>query len=137
MNSKDKSGKIIFFDGQCNLCSWSVRFVIRNDKQGRFSFSSLQSNYAKKYDIHPNGKDIKFNTLVYIDNYNIYTKSDGAIQILKDLGGVWNLFTILKVIPRKWRDAGYDLVAKHRYRWFGKRDHCLLPANGIHSRFLG
>lgn len=130
-------GKIIYFDGVCNLCNWSVRFVIKHDKKRIYSFASLQTNFAKNQSIHINGQDIKFDTIIYAEDDFKYEKSDAILKIMIGFGGLWRLIKIFRVIPKTWRDGLYDMIASNRYRWFGKKDQCMVPSNDIASRFIG
>lgn len=128
--------KIIYFDGVCNLCNRLVRFVINHDKLCIFSFSSLQSEFAKNIENHINGQDINYNTIVYQDGKSFYIKSDAVLKILKDFQGVWRVFYILKFIPRPWRDWLYDVIARNRYKVFGKMDQCMMPSKEVKERFI-
>ena len=128
--------KIVYFDGICNLCNWSVRFIINHDKQRIFSFASLQSRHAKSNLTYINGQGIKYDSVVYQDDDIILTKSDAVLKICKQLSGGWKLLYIFKIVPSGWRDRLYDIVASNRYQWFGKKDHCMIPAPEIRSRFL-
>ena len=130
-------GKIIYFDGVCNLCNWSVRFVIKHDKKRIYSFASLQTNFAKNQSIHINGQDIKLDTIIYAEDDFKYEKSDAVLKIMIGFGGLWRLIKIFRVIPKTWRDGLYDMIASNRYRWFGKKDQCMVPSNDIASRFIG
>lgn len=130
-------GKIIYFDGVCNLCNWSVRFVIKHDKKRIYSFASLQTNFAKNQSIHINGQDIKLDTIIYAEDDFKYEKSDAILKIMIGFGGLWRLIKIFRVIPKTWRDGLYDMIASNRYRWFGKKDQCMVPSNDIASRFIG
>lgn len=127
---------IIYFDGVCNLCNWAVQFVIKRDKNEFFSFSSLQSDYAKATLKHGNGQYIKFDTVVFQHGDQIYTRSDAALEILRHIDGGWKWLHILKVFPRKMRDAVYDYIATNRYRWFGKKESCMVPTPELQARFL-
>ena len=131
-----KLGKIIFFDGVCNLCNWSVQFIIKHDKKSIFSFASLQSDFAKKRLAHANGQDIIYSSVVYCYNDLILTRSDAILKIIEGLNGYWRFLSVLKVVPKSWRDGVYDVIANNRYRWFGKRHKCMLPSAEISSRFL-
>ncbi len=124
---------IIFFDGYCNLCSWWVGFVLKNDKQKQFRFCTLQSTSAEKILRSPDIIGLKNSVVVYAEK-KIYTKSTAALTILKKLGGLWSMFYIFIIIPRFLRDAVYDLMAKYRYQWFGKKNQCYVPS--IDERFL-
>jgi len=127
---------IILFDGVCNLCSSIVRFIIKRDKQGLFLFSALQSESGqqllKKYGL----SESDFNSFVLIKNDKCYQKSTAGLILLHDLGGLWNFFYIFRFIPVVIRDFIYDLVAKYRYRIFGKKDTCMIPDKDLLSRFL-
>lgn len=127
---------IIIFDGICNLCNGFVRFVIKQDKDAKFKFCSLQSEKAKKilsdYDI--NSEDLK--SVVLIVDQKIYTKSDAALKIGQLLGGVWWVSGIFFIVPKFIRDVIYNFLAQNRYRWFGKSATCVLPTEEIKSRFL-
>ena len=128
--------RIIYFDGVCHLCQWSVRFILRYDKRQRLSFASLQSEYAKKYLLYVNGLDIKSNTIVYQRDDIYLIKSEAVLKILNDIGGVWKIFLVFSLLPKSLRNFIYDLVANNRYRWFGKDDSCMIPNKEIKSRFL-
>jgi predicted DCC family thiol-disulfide oxidoreductase YuxK len=128
--------KIVYFDGVCNLCNWSVRFIIKHDKEKHFSFASLQSDFAKKRLSHVNGQDIKWDSVIYQEQDTIMIKSDAALGIVRHLDGAWKWLVIFKILPLKWRDRLYELVAANRYRWFGRTDQCMIPNPEIQSRFL-
>jgi predicted DCC family thiol-disulfide oxidoreductase YuxK len=127
---------IVLFDGVCNLCNRSVQFIIKKDKKKQFLFASLQGKtgggFLKKIDLPAN----VFNSFILIEGENIYTKSAAALRIAKQLGGGWKLLYGLMIIPRFIRDAVYNLIAKNRYKWFGKRDECMIPTPELQERFL-
>jgi predicted DCC family thiol-disulfide oxidoreductase YuxK len=127
--------KIIFFDGVCNLCSASVRFVIKRDRKKKFRFASLQSETAKKllaqYEIEKTGK-----TIVLIKHDKFYFRSDAALEIGRELDGLWPSLYFLKIIPRFIRDGVYNFISQHRYQWFGKTDECWLPSPDLRARFV-
>ncbi|MBS1508813.1 MAG: DUF393 domain-containing protein [Bacteroidetes bacterium] len=127
--------KIILFDGVCNLCNASVQFILKRDKHRVFKFASLQSEFAEKLLIklgYPDRPD----TIVLIDGDKIFVRSDATLTIARHLSGLWPACYILKVIPRFLRDFVYRIVAKNRYRWFGKSDHCLMPSSAFLDRFI-
>ncbi|MCL4152465.1 UNVERIFIED_CONTAM: hypothetical protein GTU68_032554 [Idotea baltica] len=131
-----KPERIIYFDGVCNLCHWVVRFIIKRDNRAVFSFASLQSDYAEKaFKIHEDETE-NYDSVVYQTDEKIYFKSSAALKILYDLGGIWKCTTVFYVLPKPWRDKIYDLIANNRYRWFGKKTHCLIPSDQIKSRFV-
>lgn len=126
----------ILFDGVCNLCSGFVVFTIKRDPDAKFKFASLQSNeggnFQKEFGINPD--NIK--TMVLVENDNYYIKSDAVLRIFKHLDGMWFILYYLIYIPRPIRNFVYDLVANNRYRWFGKKDVCMLPSPELKKRFL-
>ncbi len=113
---------IIFYDGICNLCHWTVRFVKKQDKKGIFSYRPLQSGHHTGID-HTTRPD----TVRYQKDGKLYERSDAVLLIARDLGGAWQWFYYLKIIPESWRNGIYNTVARYRYRVFGKRDACTLP----------
>ncbi len=117
---------IVLFDGYCNLCSGAVQFILKRDRKKKFYFGSLQSEFGQKLllDHHFPSKD--FNSLVLIENGKIYTKSTGALKIAKSLNGFWPIFYAALIIPKFLRDQVYNWIAKNRYKWFGRKDQCLL-----------
>ncbi len=127
---------VIFFDGVCNLCNSSVQFIIKRDRPGYFRFASLQSDPAAR--ILPSEFIIPGDpeTLLLYENGSIFRKSKAALRIMRKLHGLWKIFYVFIIIPGPIRDAVYDLIARNRYRWFGKKDKCMLPADDIKDRFL-
>ena len=129
--------KIILFDGVCNLCNTSVQYVIKHDKKDTFRFAALQSDLGQKI-----LKQIGINR-AHIDSIVLYQpgvayfyKSTAAIEIAKGLSGIFSLATVFKILPSGLRDALYDYVAANRYKWYGKKDNCLLPTEELKARFL-
>jgi predicted DCC family thiol-disulfide oxidoreductase YuxK len=127
---------IIFFDGVCNLCSGAVKFVLKRDQKHRFKFASLQSDFARER-LSEFGLRESLETIVLIQNGVVYKKSDAALNIVRQLDFPWPILYVLKIFPKAVRDFLYEFVATHRYRWFGKSDHCLLPAPELAERFVG
>jgi predicted DCC family thiol-disulfide oxidoreductase YuxK len=126
---------IILFDGICNLCNSSVQLIIRRDPTGYFKFASLQSETGQRL-IKQYGISKQIDSLIVIEKQKVYIKSSAALQICRKLTGFWRFFLILSVLPPFFRDSLYDLVAKNRYNWFGKRDSCMLPTAETKKRFL-
>jgi len=126
----------ILFDGVCNLCSGFVVFTIKRDPGAKFKFASLQSEEGEKlqneFGIDPD----TIKTMVLVENDKYFIKSDAALRIFKRLDGLWFLLYYLVYIPRPIRNFVYDLVANNRYRWFGKKDVCMLPTPELEKRFL-
>ena len=126
---------VILFDGVCVFCSRWVQFVIARDKQARFRFTAIQSPYgarlARSLGIEPDDPD----TNAVIHGGIAYFKSDGALTVLSSLPG-WGFARVLFAVPRPLRDAVYNLVAKNRYRIFGKFDACIVPDAALRARVL-
>lgn len=132
-----KNKKIILFDGICNLCNDVVLKVIKYDKKNIFLFSSLQSKIGKEITDHL-GIDIsKIDSIILYEpgvSYDI--KSTAALKILQDFSGIWNLFSILLLLPEGFRNLIYDYIAKNRYKWFGKKEKCMIPSSELKEKFL-
>ncbi len=127
---------IIFFDGVCNLCNSSVQFVIKRDKDEKFHFSSLQSDFAKKSLANEDVKVGDLQSIVLKDGNTILNKSSAALTIAKNLNGLWPVLYMFMIIPKFIRDWVYDLIAANRYKWFGKLDECMIPSPELKSRFI-
>lgn len=128
---------ILFFDGVCDLCNGFVQFFIKRDKKKKFLFASLQSPAGKKAlnDIYEmTGQKPDSIIMFYKDKY--FTESGAVLRALSMLGGLWKTSHVLVLIPRFVRDALYNWIARNRYRWFGKRDECMIPTQELQSRFL-
>jgi predicted DCC family thiol-disulfide oxidoreductase YuxK len=127
---------IILFDGFCNLCSGTVKFIIRNDRKAVFKFAALQSpviqQLFKKHGLLNNSAD----TFVYFKEGVVHIKSKAALEVLKTLGWPWKTAYLLIVIPKPFRDFIYDLIARSRYRIFGKKDVCMVPLPEYKNRFI-
>ena len=126
--------KIIFFDGHCGLCNGFVDFVIKHDHQNKFNFSPLQSEFAKKTLAPADVEDLK-SIIVHI-NGQTYKKSQAVFAVTSELGGAWKWLSSLENLPSPLRNWGYDLIAKNRYRLFGRRDSCRLPTSDERKRFI-
>lgn len=126
---------IILFDGVCNFCDLSVQFIIKRDPAGNFQFASLQSEISqsllKEHELPENADSV-----VLIENGRYYLKSSAALRICRDLSGLWRLIYILIIVPKPIRDFCYDILARNRYKWFGKKDHCKVPSPEVRNRFL-
>jgi predicted DCC family thiol-disulfide oxidoreductase YuxK len=126
---------IVLFDGECNFCSTSVQFIIKRDPKAVFKFASMQSDIGKEL-LKNYRVPADLDSLILIKDHTYYCKSSAALKICKSLQGGWKLFSCLLVIPKPLRDYVYDIVAKNRYKWFGKKDSCMLPSPEIKNRFL-
>lgn len=132
----ESRSKIILFDGVCNLCSSSVQFVLKRDKKKQFLFGSLQGRFGQEILVRYNLPADTFNSFILLEDNQLYTKSTGALRMLKHLGGGWRLLYGFIIIPRFLRDAVYGFIAKNRYKWFGKKEACWLPRPEWKDRFL-
>ncbi len=129
---------IILYDGYCNLCAKTVHYILRHDRKKRFRFSPLQSPFGATVQGRLKARygAVPDSVVLVLDN-KVYVRSDAILRIAAIIGGVWYLLMPLWILPRKVRNALYDLFARKRYRWFGQRETCYLPrANGSTSRFL-
>lgn len=132
-----KGVKIILFDGVCNLCDQSVQFIIKRDVKKQFRYASLDSDLGKKL-LSERGIDrSKIDSIVLIDpNTAYYVKSSAALEISKQLKGWPTILQVFLIFPSWMRDPIYDFIAKNRYRWFGKKDACMIPDPSFKSLFL-
>ena len=129
--------KIILFDGVCNLCETSVQFIIKHDPKDIFRFVSLQSDLGKKILDHIGIKNSNLDSIIlYEPGIAYYYKSTAALQIAKNLDGIWHYGTIFRIIPTGLRNYIYDFVAKNRYKWYGKKESCMIPTAELKSKFL-
>ncbi|WP_457611580.1 thiol-disulfide oxidoreductase DCC family protein [Lutibacter sp.] len=127
---------IILFDGVCNLCNSSVNFIIKHDTKEQFLFASLQSDAAKEILLQFSTKKLALDSIILIQDSNIYEKSSAALQISKHLNGGYKLLYGFIIIPQFIRDWVYDIIAENRYKWFGKKEKCMIPTSEIRNRFL-
>ena len=138
MNDEDiRQRKIILFDGVCNLCNGSVIFILKREKSPTFQFASIQSKAGKKllqWCGLPEGFD---QAIVLIDHGKIYLGSTAALKIGGYLKFPWSFLSAMGLfVPRFLRDWVYRQIARNRYRWFGKRDICMVPTENLKARFL-
>lgn len=131
-----KSDPILLFDGVCNLCNGFVQNIITRDRLGVIRYTSLQSAAGQLLLKKAGLNDFTMDTVVLIEGEKKYLKSDAALRIFRHLGGGWSYLSYLSIIPKFIRDAIYDLIARNRYRWFGKRATCMLPRPEWENRFL-
>lgn len=127
---------VILFDGVCNLCNNSVLFIIKRDPKAKFKFASLQSELGKSQ-LEKFGLPVtELNSVLLIKDGKLFQKSNAALEIAKHLGGGWPVFYVFKLVPVFLRDGFYNWIARNRYRWFGKKDACMIPTPELKSRFL-
>ena len=128
---------IVLFDGVCNLCSGSVQFLLKRDREGRFRFASLQSDAGRSL-LAEHGLAVdSLRSVVLIEDGRVWQESAAALRIARHLPGAWRLLRVFAAIPRPLRDAVYRWIARNRYRWFGKAETCWLPTPELKERFLG
>ncbi len=127
---------VVLFDGICNLCNSSVRFLLKHDTREKFLFSSIQSDASKNLLLHQNRKIREMNSILLIEDGQIHEKSEAVLRIASQLRFPWNMGSALRIIPLKLRDGIYDWVARNRYRWFGKKDSCTFSITPYENRFV-
>ena len=129
---------IVLFDGVCNFCNASVQFIIDRDPAQRFRFAPLQSDVAKDllraHGVTPPVGDP--DTIILVDGDRVHMRSGAALRIAGQLAGAWRILAIFLVVPWFLRDLGYLIIAKNRYRFFGKSDTCRIPTPEFRARFL-
>jgi predicted DCC family thiol-disulfide oxidoreductase YuxK len=134
--NKLEQNPIILFDGVCNFCNYWVIFAIKRDRKKKLRFTTLQgltaSQLLPKYNIHPSS----LSSAILIDKGKAFTQSSAAIRICRYLKGGWKLFYGLMIIPKFIRDAIYNIIARNRYKWFGKKETCMVPTPELKERFL-
>ena len=127
---------IVFFDGVCNLCNSSVQFIIRHDNKHIYKFASLQSKIAKSL-LLDLGEQINLETIILLQNGKIYKETDAIIKILKTLGWKWKFLAFfIQIVPIIIRNRVYRWISKHRYRWFGLKEQCMISTFEDEKRFL-
>lgn len=130
--------KIILFDGVCNLCNNFVNFIIKHDRKDVFRFASLQSDIGGKLTLE-RGIEIEeaMNSVILIEpGVAYYRKSSAVLEISKNLSGGYSLFRYFTFLPESLRDSIYDIIARNRYKWFGKKNACMIPTPELQSKFL-
>ncbi len=126
---------VIFFDDVCVMCNTFVNFLLRVDRRGQFLLASLTGETARKL-LPPLPDDPKKWSMVYIDEAGIHDQSSASLEVYRRMGGIWWLLSLGRFVPRAIRDPLYRVLARNRYRWFGKRDTCRLPTPEERARFL-
>ena len=120
-------GKILVqFDGICILCSHTVKFILKADRRKKFLFQTLQNSTAKKLG----------DSVIVSDGLTTYSHFDAILKIAEELGGIYKMVAMSKIIPKKWRHSLYLWIAKNRYRWFGVSRSCFLPTVDEKQRFI-
>ncbi|WP_228236036.1 thiol-disulfide oxidoreductase DCC family protein [Allomuricauda sp. M10] len=133
----EENKKIILFDGVCDLCSGSVQFVIKRDKKDVFRYAAIQSEVGQQLIKDRRIDTSQVDSIILIEpGVAYFTKSDAALEIAGELGGLWKLTSVFKWIPKSIRDVIYDFVARNRYKWFGKQESCMIPTPELKGKFL-
>ncbi len=127
---------IILFDGVCNLCNGFVNFLIGQDKNNQFKFASLQSDFGEKILLENNLQTDDYQSVIILENGELFTKSAAIFKVIERLPN-WRWLRFFKVLPAFLLDVVYGVIARNRYRIFGKRDSCRLPSSELRDKFLG
>lgn len=137
MDKLPKHKKIILFDGLCNLCDSAVQFIIRHDPKDIFRFVSLQSDLGQEITKHLGIDTHKIDSIIlYQLGLAYYYKSEAALEIAKNLGGIFYFTSLFSLLPLSFNNYIYDYIAKNRYKWYGKKDHCMIPTKELQAKFL-
>jgi len=136
MKQNKNNHKVILFDGVCNLCNSTVTYVIKRDKKDVFRFAALQDS-AGQVLIKKHGIDTsKVDSILFVDGDKIYAKSTAALKIAKNMNGLYPLLYGFMIVPNFIRNWVYDYVASNRYRWYGKKESCMIPTPELKRKFL-
>lgn len=130
------SHPIILFDGLCNFCDASVNWIIRHDTEGRFRFAALQSSAGERLQRELGLGTSALDTLVLVEGGRVHRRSGAVLRILRRLRWPWPVLFGLIAVPALIRDSVYGVLARRRYRWFGRKDECMVPEPQVRSRFL-
>jgi predicted DCC family thiol-disulfide oxidoreductase YuxK len=131
-----KAAPIVLFDGVCNFCNSSIQFILRRDRSRAFRFAALQSEAGRRLLQQFRLPEDDLESMVLIEDGRAYHRSAAGLRIARRLGWAWPLLYGLIVLPPFLRDAVYNLIARNRYRWFGKQDQCMIPTPDVRDRFL-
>lgn len=127
---------VLLIDGQCLLCNKIIHFVVKRDKARAFRFAMLQSPIGKQLLVEGNFPIDDLNTFVMVQGEQYYTKSEAALRVFRRLNGWWRILYMFIVVPLAWRNWVYDIIARNRYRIFGRANVCLLPTPELMGRFI-
>jgi len=133
--AENNKRRLIFFDGDCNLCQYAVQFVLQRDKKGRYFFASLQSELAKELLSASGPVPLDFSTIILWEEGRIFHRSTAALRIAKGLPALWPLLYAFIIVPIFIRDGIYNWIAANRYQWWGKSASCLVPKPEWKNRF--
>ncbi|MFL9836014.1 thiol-disulfide oxidoreductase DCC family protein [Flavobacterium sp. ST-75] len=137
MENLPDNKKIILFDGVCNLCDSTVQFIIKRDKKDIFRFVALQSELGEEIIKHIGVDRSKTDSIIlYEPGIAYYYKSEAAIKIASVLGGIYTLMNVFSILPKSLSNSIYDYIARNRYKWYGKKDECMIPTPEMKAKFL-
>ncbi len=135
LNSSHKQ-PILLFDGVCNLCNQSVQLVLKKEKSPRYQFTSLQSEVGQVILSHFDFSTTHFDTILLLEDGKIFDRSSVPIKVSGNLKGLWPMLRIFWIIPKPLRDIVYNWISRNRYKWFGKKEVCMIPSPELERRFL-
>ena len=135
-NEINSNQSLVLFDGVCHFCNNSVNFIIDRDPKKKFVFAPLQSELAKNVLTRLGEDSTVIDTIILIHDNKLYKRSRAALEIAKQLNGLWPLCYVFIIIPGFIRDLVYKLIAKNRYKWFGQLEACRIPTPEMRERFL-
>ena len=127
---------IILFDGVCNLCNGAVNFVIKRDKKSVFKFAPLQSKAAENLMVEGDFRNDDLSSFILLLNGRFYTRSEAALIVSRYLSGLWPLMYGFIIVPKFIRDYFYNIISNNRYKWFGKKEKCMIPTFELKEKFL-
>ena len=136
MSTPEVHNPVVLFDGVCNLCNRSVKFIINRDPAAKFRFAPLQSETGKNLISEFKLDNDNLDSIILVENSLCYIKSTAVLKILRKLGSLWPLLYVFIIVPPVIRDYFYDIVARNRYKWFGKEERCMVPNPDVEKRFL-
>ncbi|WP_310259049.1 thiol-disulfide oxidoreductase DCC family protein [Fictibacillus barbaricus] len=127
---------VLLFDGVCNLCNSSVQFILKHEKEEKLKFAAIQSESGKELLSHHHIDPTRTDSVIFIENDKVYFMSDAVLTLTRYLNFPWSFSKHFLIVPRSFRDFIYKRIAKNRYRWFGKKDSCMIPTPALRKRFL-
>ena len=136
MSTSEVQNPVILFDGVCRLCNRTVKFIINRDPASKFRFAPLQSETGNNLISELKPLNVNLDSIILVENSLYYVKSTAVLKILRKLGSLWPLLYVFIIVPPVIRDYIYDIVARNRYKWFGKEERCMVPNADNEKRFL-
>lgn len=134
--TQNTTHKVILFDGVCNLCNGAVTYIIKRDPKDRFRFAALQSDIGNALVSQHAIDTSKVDSIILIDNDKVYVKSSAALRIARFMKGGYPLLYGFMIVPNFIRNWVYDLIARNRYKWYGKKESCMIPTPELKAKFL-